>query len=328
VPSIFFSYSHEDEALRDELEKHLSLLKREGIIDVWHDRRITAGEHIHNAIDRRITEDDIIVLLVSPAFINSNYCFDIELKRAMERHGAGEAVVIPVILRPCDWQTAPFGNLMAVPRDGRAITKWPNQDEAFLDVVVAIRKVAKELAARRPAQTAAAPVTATDATRAKASSPAGIPAGPRSSNLRLAKTFTQRDKDRFLSETFDYIALYFENSLNELAARNPGFEGVFKRIDASRFSGTIYRNGDAASRGTVFLGGTGGFGGGINYAMGETHGANSFNESLSVESDDQTMFMKSLGMASYGQSREQKLSMEGAAETLWSILIEPLQSRR
>lgn len=63
-----------------------------------------------------------------------------------------------------------------------------------------------------------------------------VVSGPRSSNLRLAKAFTQRDKDRFKTETFEYIAKHFENSLNELQARNPGYEGTFRRVDANRFS--------------------------------------------------------------------------------------------
>jgi hypothetical protein len=134
------SYSHEDEALRDPLEIQLAMLKRQGLIEAWHDRRIVAGSKLDGAISDKLEEADLILLLVSPDFIACDYCYDVEMTRALERHHASEARVIPVILRPCDWHSAPFGGLLATPRDGKAITKWPDIDEAFLDVVTAIRR--------------------------------------------------------------------------------------------------------------------------------------------------------------------------------------------
>ena len=106
---LFYSYSHKDEELRDQLENHLAMLKREGVISGWHDRRISAGQEWDGEIDDHLNSVEIILLLVSSDFLASNYCYDIEVKRAMERHEAGEARVIPIILRPCDWQRAPFG---------------------------------------------------------------------------------------------------------------------------------------------------------------------------------------------------------------------------
>jgi len=145
LPSVFFSYSHADERLRDQLEKQLSLLKRQGVIETWHDRRIVAGHEIDRAIGEHVDKDDIILLLVSADFLASDYCYDIEMTRAMERHAAGEAIVIPVILRACDWHGAPFGKLNATPPDGKPITQWPDIDEAFLHVAKAVRKAAETL---------------------------------------------------------------------------------------------------------------------------------------------------------------------------------------
>src|SRR4051812_25942213 len=96
---VFFSYSHADEALRDELEKHLKILQRQGIIEMWHDRRIGAGSELHGEIDENLNSADIILLLVSADFLNSDYCHDVEMKQAIKRHNNGEAIVIPVILR-------------------------------------------------------------------------------------------------------------------------------------------------------------------------------------------------------------------------------------
>ena len=113
MASVFFSYSHKDEALRDQLETHLALLKNQGLIDAWHDRRILAGSEVDDAIFDKLDSADVILLLVSADFLSSSYCYSREMQRAMERHAAREARVIPVILRHCDWHGAPFGKLMA-----------------------------------------------------------------------------------------------------------------------------------------------------------------------------------------------------------------------
>jgi len=138
---VFFSYSHADERLRDELAKHLRILERQGIIEAWHDRRIEAGECWENEILNHLRAADIILLLVSADFLASDYCWDIEMKHALERHENGTARVIPVILRPCSWQAAPFGKLQALPKDGKPVVDWPSWDHSFLDVVSGITRV-------------------------------------------------------------------------------------------------------------------------------------------------------------------------------------------
>lgn len=146
---VFFSYSHKDEDLRDELSKHLAMLKRQHFITAWHDRRIGAGKEWENEIDERLNSADIILLLISSDFLASDYCYDVEVKTAMKRHDDGEARVMPVILRPVDWKGAPFGKLQALPRDARPVTDWSNRDEAFLNIAQGIRVAAGELAVRQ-----------------------------------------------------------------------------------------------------------------------------------------------------------------------------------
>ena len=143
--TLFFSYSHKDEDVRDELEVHLSALKKQGIISTWHDRRIGAGKDVDFEIDTRLETSDIILLLVSPYFIASDYCYDVEMKRALQRHEAGEARVIPVIVRDVSWHSAPFRELQALPKDGRAVTLWPNRDSAWRDVAEGIEEAIREL---------------------------------------------------------------------------------------------------------------------------------------------------------------------------------------
>jgi DNA-binding MarR family transcriptional regulator len=145
---VFYSYSHRDESLRDELEEHLSLLRRQGIIAGWHDRRIGAGEEWKGEIDRFLESSQVILLLVSPSFLASDYCYEIEARRAIERHEKGEARVIPVILRPVDWKGAPFAKLAVLPKGGEPVTSWKDRDEAFLDVAVGIRTAVEEMMAR------------------------------------------------------------------------------------------------------------------------------------------------------------------------------------
>jgi hypothetical protein len=318
--SVFFSYSHADEVLRDQLEKQLSMLKRQGVISVWHDRRIMAGQEIDHAISDNLETAEIILLLVSSDFLASDYCYDREMTRAMERHVAGEAVVIPVILRACDWHHAPFGKLLATPTDGKPITQWPDRDQAFLEVARAIRGAAQARVKAVTLPNPPLPLASFSISIPKAGTPISA---PRSSNLRVTKQFTERDKDAFRVETFDYIARYFENSLNELSARNPGIDGNFRRIDANQFTSVIYRDGRAVARCSIFMG-TRGFGGGIAYANNDSGAGNSFNESLTVEHDDQSLFLRSLGMSMRGTA-DQKLSQEGAAELYWAMFIDPLQ---
>lgn len=137
---IFYSYSHKDEEFRDELETHLSMMKRNGEITGWHDRRIIPGEEWEGEIDEHLESAGIILLLISPDFLASDYCWRVEVKRAMERHREGTARVIPIILRKCDWSSSPFGKLQALPKDGKPIKTWSDRDEAFTDVVSGLKR--------------------------------------------------------------------------------------------------------------------------------------------------------------------------------------------
>ena len=142
---VFYSYSHNDEDFRMELEKHLSLMRRQGEIAGWHDREISAGTEWKNTIDKHLESAEIILLLVSADFLASDYCYEIEMKKAMERHIEGKARVIPVILRKCDWSSAPFGKLQALPKNAKPIKGWEDRDEAYNDVVTGIRKAVAEI---------------------------------------------------------------------------------------------------------------------------------------------------------------------------------------
>lgn len=144
---LFFSYSHADESLRRELDTHLAPLKREGLIQGWYDREIIAGTEWSEEINKNFELADIILLLVSADFINSNYCYEKEMARALERHKAGEVRVIPIILRDCDWQSAPFGKFQSLPTNIKPVTQvdWSSRDIAWTDVVKGVRKAIDEI---------------------------------------------------------------------------------------------------------------------------------------------------------------------------------------
>jgi hypothetical protein len=176
---VFVSYSHKDETLLRKLEAHLSILRRERVISLWHDRKITPGREWANEIDSNLNIAHIILLLVSANFLASDYCYGIELKLALERHEAGEARVIPIIIRPVDWQNAPFAKLNALPRDGKAVTTWSNRDQAFVDVARGIREAVREL-------------TTND--RAKATRPSTVPGNSKGEDIiRIKQEQLQRE---------------------------------------------------------------------------------------------------------------------------------------
>src|SRR5690348_9655501 len=139
---IFICYAREDEKYRQSLEKQLRILKRQGFITIWHDREILPGTEWQSEIDRHLKSAQIILLLVSPDFMDSDYCYSVEMNIAMERHQRGEANVIPIIVRPVYWQDAPFQKLQVLPPGAKPIASqnWHNLDDAFYDVTVGIRE--------------------------------------------------------------------------------------------------------------------------------------------------------------------------------------------
>lgn len=337
MAKLFFSYCHADEALRDRLEVHLSLMKNQGLIKTWHDRGITAGSKVAATIDENLESADVILLLITADFIASQYCFSIEMKRALERHDEGSARVIPVILEPCDWHSAPFGKLLAVPKDGKAVTTWPIQAEAWTDVTRQIRKAVEEIA-RITADAAPAPTRgaqpafiAEPASGLSQQTPLSIQPKranqdrPRSSNLRLMKEFTDFDRDKFLHDTFDYMAKFFDASLEELAARNPGIQVRFQRLGAQRFSAVAYQNGKSVAECSVRMGGLGGRSPSMSFSHNANAPAGTSNEMLTVESDTQAMYFKSMGMQFHRGQRDSQLSEQGASEYFWGLFIERLQ---
>jgi hypothetical protein len=143
----FISYAREDEALRATLGKHLAALQRQGLISVWHDGMIKAGSEWKEQINSKLKTSKIILPLISVDFMDSEYCRDIEMKRALERHQQREALVVPIILRPVNLNGTPFAKLQALPRDARPVTSWPDLDSALLDITEGVNDALRDFMA-------------------------------------------------------------------------------------------------------------------------------------------------------------------------------------
>ena len=143
--SVFISYSQRDRELCQELETHLSNLKRQNLITSWSDGDISPGTEWKPQVLEHLRTDHIILLLISADFLASDFCYSIEMTQAIARHDANQARVLPIILRPTDWKGAPFAKLKILPTDGKPVTRWPTHDDAFEDIVQGIRQAIDEL---------------------------------------------------------------------------------------------------------------------------------------------------------------------------------------
>ena len=143
--TVFISYTHSDERLKERFLVHLGALRRENLIGVWHDRMLRPGEHLDDAIEKELATADFVILLISPDFINSDYCIEKEMQRAFARARDEQCKVAPIILKPCQWKNIPIegggqlGDFVAMPRDGKPVTQWSHRDKAWNSVVAGIR---------------------------------------------------------------------------------------------------------------------------------------------------------------------------------------------
>ncbi len=147
---VLLCYAKEDESPGKELMRHLGGLRRQKIFNFWHEGQISAGTERLQEIYKRLNTAHIILLLISQYFIDSDFCYLVEMKQAIERHERGEASVIPIIVRPVYYGRTPFAKLQVLPKNGDPITgsKWPNLDEALFAVAEGIREVAEELSSK------------------------------------------------------------------------------------------------------------------------------------------------------------------------------------
>jgi len=319
MTSIFFSYSHKDEALRDELEVSLSMMKRQGLIQTVHDRRIVAGVDLNQAIDAYVEKADIILCLVSPDFIASDYCYSQEMARALERHRSAEAKVIPIILRHCDWKHTPLAELRGTPRDNKPVMAWSDRDEAWLNVTNDIREAVADLGCKP------APAVSTSAPTSDGGIEIAEPR-PRSGNLSISREFTDLERDGYVRETFAFVQEYLANSLEEVKARHSNVAGEVTALDQNRFTMVAYRDGHKASAMTVFMGGMARAGREISFHLSDDGATNTSNGSFYLAEDDHGLGFKSM-FGSFGGNRDILMRRDDLAEQIWKAFVDPLQRK-
>lgn len=324
MAKVFLSYAHADEAFRDELVKHLTPLKRRGGISVWHDRRLLPGAPLDATISAELEAADLILMLISADFVASDYCWDKEMARALERHEAGEARAVSIVCRPCRFKDLPFARFVMTPTDAKAISTWTDRDAAWVDVVSAIERAIEADADRHDTPVHAAPMR-TPGTPIR--SPFPPAATPRPDRPRLPRVFTDLDLDQFQADARRTIADHFRRELAGLETTDATWKGVFEDMDATQFVARVYLHGREVATCHVFSGG-GFIARGIFYSQTVSPGKNSWNECLTVEADADGPFLKAMGMAvGMGARDRSHLSPEAAAEYFFDLLIAQARSR-
>jgi hypothetical protein len=325
MATAFISYSHTDEVLKDRFLQHLAPFRREGLIAVWHDRMLRAGDHLDENIQRELASSDLVILLVSAAFLNSEYCYEEEMQRAFVRQRAGNAKVVVVILRPCQWKNVPVGDgqtlssFLAVPKDGRAITSWPNLDEAFDDAAGAIRTLLLEQVKAPPISQPRSDIGGV--AKKPPSQPQSIEWGE--SGLSLRPRVTDRDRDRYLKDSFEQAAATFQNRLAGLSS-DPRVEGDFERVDSRTFVARVYIDGDKAGECRISSDSEH-FRNSLSLSF-DLNSRNSTNEWLSIDTTDGILGFKSSGMG-FGRGADTLLDQNEAADHLWGVFFDHIKSR-
>lgn len=141
---IFISYAHEDEPYKEELVKRLSILERAGLAALWDDRQIRPAKDWEPQLVRRLEEADLVVLLVSPDYLASHYCYQVECMQALQREASGSIRMAPVLVRECEWESAAFARLQVLPVGARPVESWPDREAAWSDVVLGLAGVIRD----------------------------------------------------------------------------------------------------------------------------------------------------------------------------------------
>ncbi|MEX2125973.1 MAG: toll/interleukin-1 receptor domain-containing protein [Woeseia sp.] len=298
----FISYSHRDEEALDRLHTHLSVLQREGAITTWIDREILAGAELDASISAALESSQLFLILVSPDFLASDYCYEREMTRALERHDEGEARVVPIIVEPCDWKNSPLKKLKAIPKDGKPISEWTNENAAYLNIVTELRRL----------------LTSPSVPRASNASVEAEPAR----RYRAKQDFDEIDRADFRDRSFAIIRSHFENSIAEINTVD-NFRGRFRDLGPTSFTCTVINR--LKDRGIAYItvhcvSSNHGFGD-ISYSYAENASASTANGWLQVDCDEYDLYLRTNSFHGLGQD-EARVSQQSAAELLWKDFIE------
>ncbi|MDT8316063.1 toll/interleukin-1 receptor domain-containing protein [Roseomonas mucosa] len=300
--NLFISYSHADEKALDRLHKHLAMLRRDGAIDAWTDHKILPGSPLDGNISAALNEANLFVALISPDYLASNYCYEKEFAKAQELAAAGRLRIVPVILEPCEWLASPFSQLMALPKDGKPISEWTNQNNAFLDVVTGLRRLIEEMRDQ--------PAVITPGSRM----------GEPLRRPRIKQDFDTIQRSEYADKAFDAVRGYFQASCQELNEVGEGnLKARFETMSGTAFTCTVVnraRKNSSDAHITIRNAKQRGHFGDISYVY-QPHAAdNTSNGSVRVEADDFNLYL-TMDSFSYSGRKESKYTPEQAAAALW-----------
>jgi len=301
----FISYSHKDAAHLNRLHTHLATLRREGSITEWYDRVILTGGKMDLEIMGQLEGSDLFLALVSPDFLNSNYCYEKEMEKALQLHETGAIRIVPVILEPCDWQSTPLGKLKAVPKDGKPVAEWQNENTAFLDVVTELRRI---VAAGKSVnnEPLATPIsTATDKS-----------AGSR---YKVKKHFDEIDRQDFRQRTYKEIRDYMAASIEEMNGTED-IKARFSDITSSSFTCSVLNRALQHRTGYITVHAGRNIGGDISYSYSEHASANTANGGFRIEADDYELFLK--GGSMMQSNDNERVTAQQAAKIICGALLE------
>ncbi len=310
---VFISYSHADERAVERLKTHTAMLAREGLITSFFDRDILAGGHLDAEIFAQLESSDVFLAMVSPDFLASNYCYEKEMERAVELHGAGKIRIIPVLVEECDWKSSPLAKFKGLPKDAKPISTWSNENTAYLSIVTGLREVAQGNQRPVPPTSPATPST---------SASIDIGAKPKPA-YRMKRTFDKIDKLKFREEAFAIVREFFRSSVAEISAID-GVKALYRQLGDYSFTCTVIN--EAFGRGvahiTVHMSTDRDSMGDIYWSNQENAERNTANGSWNIGHTEYDQHLEGGNYSAFGGGRERAFAPKAAAESMWDDFIE------
>lgn len=303
----FVSYSHNDDKRRERLHKHLAMLQRDNLLKAWTDHEVLAGDKLDDAVRRNLEDSGLFIALVSPDYLASSYCYEKEFLHALSLQDKGRLRIVAIVVEPCDWQNSPFHQFLVLPKDGKPVSEWTNDNSAYLNVVTELRRVLEHPAAAGAAQAIA--------------SPTGASIAPR--RVKVKQDFDAIQRAEFADEAYETFRSYFERSCAELGQVSDQIKARYELMGPTAFTCTVVNRGKLqGGEAHITVHNTKGSRhsfGAISYLNQRYAAPGSSNGSYSVEADDYRMYLVA-GMSLTG-NREAKLTAEQAATRLWDDIV-------
>lgn len=305
----FISYSHQDQLMLTMLHKHLTQLQRDGVISAWTDREIMAGGEVNKNISSALSGSDLFIALLSPDYIASKYCYEIEFQTALKMQEQG-MIIIPVIVEPCDWLSTPFKEFKALPTDGKAITLWENKNTAFLDITQNLRKLTSSSTANK------------ENTKDESSSVLIA------RNYRVQKDFDSIEKIEFVEKTLHEVKEYIKRYIEEITKidnvktrtlidNNKEFESLL--VNRNKIATEAHLKISINSENSIFSSRSNQKQ--ITYSIIKESNRNESGKSLTLSSDEYHLFWLENNFYSGSQGRKELGSKE-IAELIWNEWLE------